>query len=209
MKLVHHESYHLVYHYMCIFCRESLHKFKNIVSEKEYWDKLEETRYEEIFSCQYCSIMFFDKQKKDRHIEIVHMKNPDYLFNCNELECGRAFGSKQALSYHIESFHEQKDLNILCQICEKYFKLNQNLDVHMRAVHSDVSFNCELCMAEFKRQSNLNHHYEVVHDTAINKIYLFDNPGSVEYFQCSVCQNTFREKRTLNHHLKIVHCKDG
>ena len=79
----------------------------------------------------------------------------------------------------------------------------------MRAVHSDVSFNCELCMAEFKRQSNLNHHYEVVHDTAINKIYLFDNPGSVEYFQCSVCQNTFREKRTLNHHLKIVQCKDG
>ena len=208
MKLVHHESYHLVYHYMCIFCRESLHKFKNIMSEKEYWDELEETRYEETISCQYCSRMFFDKQKKDRHIEIVHKENPDYLFKCNESECGRAFGSKQALNYHIERFHEQKDLNIPCQICEKTFKLNHNLDEHMRAVHSDVKFNCELCMAEFKRQSNLNHHYEVIHDTHINKLYLYDNPGTVECFQCSICQNTFREKRTLNHHVKIVHGKD-
>ena len=76
-----------------------------------------------------------NKQKKDRHIEIVHKENPDYLFKCNESECGRAFGSKQALNYHIESFHEQKDLNIPCQICEKFFKLNHNLDEHMRVVY--------------------------------------------------------------------------
>ena len=61
--------------------------------------------------------MVFDKQKMDRHIEIVHNENQDYLFTCNESECGRAFGSKQALNYHSESFNEQKDLNIPFQIC--------------------------------------------------------------------------------------------
>ena len=138
MKLLHHESYHLVYHYMCLFCRESLGKFKTILSEKVYWDNLEETRYRETVSCRYCSRLFFDKQKKERHIEIVHKKNPEYLFGCSV--CSRAFGSKQALQYHVESFHEQINLEIPCTICEKSFKMDFNLDEHMRGVHSDLTF---------------------------------------------------------------------
>ena len=206
MKLIHHESYHFVYHYMCIFCRESLSKFKNVLSEKEYWENLDETRYEETISCQYCSRMFFDKQKKERHVKIVHEKNPDFLFSCND--CDRAFGSKQALKYHIESFHEEIDLEIPCTICEKSFKMNHNLDEHMREVHSNLTFNCELCFAEFKRQSNLNHHYKVTHDTQINKLYLNDDPSIIEYFECDFCDKLYREKRTLNHHIKVVHKKD-
>ena len=86
-------------------------------------------RFEETISCQYCFRMFFDKQKKERHIEIVHKKNPDYLFGCEA--CERSFGSKQALNYHIESFHGKVNLEIPCTICEKSFKMDHNLDEHM------------------------------------------------------------------------------
>ena len=206
MKLLHHESYHLIYHYMCLFCVESLTKFKDIVSEKEYWEQLDEIRYEETISCKFCNRMFFDKQKKERHIQIVHNKNPDYLYACED--CSKAFGSKQALQYHVESIHEKINLQIPCSICEKTFRLNQNLDDHMKQVHGDIKYDCELCSAEFKRQSNLNHHYEIVHDTLINKLYLHDNPGIIEYFECDQCDLKTREKRTLVHHLKYVHLKD-
>jgi hypothetical protein len=62
MKLLHHESYHLVYHYMCLFYRESFHKFKNIITEEEYWRDFDERRFHESISCQFCSCIFFDKQ---------------------------------------------------------------------------------------------------------------------------------------------------
>ena len=174
MKLLHHESYHLVYHFMCLFCTESLNKFNYILDEEEYWEELDETRFEETISCKFCNRLFFDKQAKERHIEIVHNQNPDYLFSCTD--CSKAFGSKQALNYHMESIHQEVNLGILCGICEKVFRMEQNLDQHMRDVHSDLKFECYLCSAEFKKQSNLNHHYEVKHDAFINKLYLNSNP---------------------------------
>ena len=206
MKLIHHESYHLIYHYNCLFCLESLQKFKNIVTNKDYWDIFDERRFEEKVSCHFCSKIFFDKQKKMRHIEIVHKENPEYLFKCNQ--CSRAFGSKQALNYHIDSYHEEVDLGLVCGICEKTFKMDQNLDQHMREVHSDISLECDLCMSTFTRQSNLNHHYKVVHDTAINSLYINDDPTIFDFFECHFCEFVSREKRTLVHHEKFVHKKD-
>ena len=206
MKLIHHESYHLIYHYMCLFCRESLHKFKNILTEKGYWDNFDERRFEEKVSCHFCSRMFFDKQKKQRHIEIVHNKNPNVLFKCNE--CSRAFGSKQALNYHIDTYHEDVDLGLMCGVCEKSFKMDHNLDQHMREVHSDITYECGLCISKFTRQSNLNHHYKIVHDTAINSLYVNDDPTIFEYFECTFCDFISREKRTVVHHEKFVHKKD-
>ena len=206
MKLLHHESYHLVYHYMCLFCRESLSKFRNIMSEKEYWEELDERRFEETISCQFCKRLFFDEQKKKRHIEIVHNKNPDYLYSCDE--CSKAFGSKQALRYHIANIHEEVNLEIPCGICEKTFRMDQNLDDHMREVHRDLEYDCGLCHAQFKRQSNLNHHYKISHDTLINTLFLDDDPDIIEYFECELCDHKTREKRTLVHHVKVVHLKD-
>ena len=206
MKLLHHESYHLVYHYMCLFCVESLTKFNDILGEEEYWDELDETRFEESISCKFCNRLFFDKQKKERRIEIVHNQNSDFLFSCSD--CSKAFGSKQALEYHMDRIHEEVNLDIPCDICEKTFRMEQNLDVHMRDVHKEVMYDCHLCFSEFKRQSNLNHHYEVVHELRINNLYLHSNPEIFEYFECEMCDHKTREKRTLMHHIKVVHNKD-
>lgn len=206
MKLIHHESYHLIYHYMCLFCVESLHKFKNILTDQDYWEAFDERRFEEKISCHFCSRMFFDKQTKQRHIEIVHNQNPDVLFKCNE--CSRAFGSKQALNYHIKTYHEEIDLGLMCEICEKTFKMDHNLDQHMREVHSEISYECGLCISTFSRQSNLNHHYKIVHNTVMNSLYVNDDPTIFDYFECSSCDFISREKRTLVHHEKFVHKKD-
>ena len=206
MKLIHHESYHLIYHYNCLFCIESLQNFKNIVTEKDYWDNFDGRRFDEKVSCQFCSRIFFDKQKKQRHIEIIHSQNTEFLFKCKE--CDRAFGSKQALNYHIDSYHEEVDLGLLCGICEKTFKMDQNLDQHMREVHSEISLECDLCFSTFTRQSNLNHHYKVVHDISINSLYINDDPTIFDYFECDLCEFVSREKRTLVHHEKFVHHKD-
>ena len=98
-------------------CAESLTKFKDIISEKEYWEQLDEIRYEETISCKFCNRILFDKQKKERHIQIVDNKNPDYLYACDDRS--KAFGSKQALQYHVESILEKVNLQIPCSICEK------------------------------------------------------------------------------------------
>ena len=206
MKILQHESYHLVYHFMCLFCVESLNKFNDVLDEKEYWDELENTRFEESISCQYCNRLFFDKQKKKRHIEIVHKRNPDFLYRCND--CSKAYGSKQALGYHMNRIHEEVNLEIPCDICEKTFCMEQNLDDHMREVHRNLKYDCHLCPAEFKRQSNLNHHYEVKHNTILNNFYLDSNSEIFEYFECDQCDHKTREKRTLTHHIKFVHHKN-
>lgn len=206
MKLIHHESYHLIYHYMCLFCRESLHKFKNILTDQDYWEAFDERRFEEEISCHFCSRMFFDKQTKQRHIEIIHTQNPDVLFKCSE--CSRAFGSKQALNYHIKTYHEEIDLGLMCGICEKTFKMDHNLDQHMREVHSEISYECGLCISKFSRQSNLNHHYKIAHNTVMNSLYVNDDPTIFEYFECTSCDFISREKRTVVHHEKFVHKKD-
>ena len=206
MKLLQHESYHMVYHFMCLFCMESLNKFNDILDEKEYWDELENTRFEESISCQYCNRLFFDKQKKKRHIEIVHKQNPDFLYSCND--CSKAYGSKQALRYHMDRIHEEVDLEIPCDICEKTFRMEQNLDEHMREVHRNLKYDCHLCPAGFKRQSNLNHHYKVKHNIILNNFYLNSNPEIFEYFECDQCDHKTREKRTLTHHIKFVHHKN-
>ena len=62
-----HESYHLIYHYMCLFCNESLDRFKDILTEKDYWELFDERRFEESISCHYCSKMFHNKESKQRH----------------------------------------------------------------------------------------------------------------------------------------------
>ena len=59
---------------MCLFCVESLTKFNDILGEEEYWEELDETRFEESISCKFCNRPFFDKQKKERRIEIVQSK---------------------------------------------------------------------------------------------------------------------------------------
>ena len=97
-NLLDHESYHFTYHFLCLFCRNSLEKFQEFTSEQEYWDNFEETRFQETISCCYCNRLFFDQYKKKRHIEIVHKENPNYIFPCSD--CQKVFGSKQALGYH-------------------------------------------------------------------------------------------------------------
>ena len=205
-ELLEHEAYHLVYHFMCKFCRSGFGGRSSIKTEKDYWEILENRRFEEAKSCHYCNKFFYNSTNKKRHVEIVHEENPDVLFSCEQ--CERAFGSKQALKYHGEIIHDEIDLEVSCKICEKLFKTSHNLDVHVREVHGIERYECDLCSSTFSRQSNLNHHYEVVHDTRINHYYANDDPDVIEYYKCELCDHKTREKRTLAHHVKVIHHKD-
>ena len=180
-ELLEHEAYHLVYHFMCKFCRSGFGGRSSIKTEIDYWETLENRRFEEAKSCQYCNKFFYNSTNKQRHVEIVHKENPDVLFSCDR--CERAFGSKQALKYHGEIIHDEIDLEVSCKICEKLFKTSHNLDSHVREVHGIERYECDLCSSTFSRQSNLNHHYEVVHDTRINHYYANDDPDVIEFYK--------------------------
>ena len=184
---------------MCKFCRSGFGSRKSIKTEEDYWETLENRRFEEAKSCHYCN-----STNKERHVEIVHKENPDVLFSCDR--CERAFGSKQALRYHGEIIHDEIDLELGCKICEKLFKTSHNLDVHVQEVYGIERYECDLCSSTFSRQSNLNHHYEVVHDTRINHYYANDDPDVIEYYKCELCDH--REKRTLTHHVIVIHHKE-
>ena len=202
-ELLDHEAFHLVHHYMCRFCRASIGRSQDILTEDQYWNNLEMDRDEEQRSCHFCYKLFYDIRTMKRHIQIVHTKDPNKLFNC--IECDRSFGSKQALVYHDKIDHKKLDLEIPCSICDKTFKIEEQLDKHTREVHKSSQVVCHLCDEIFTRQSTLNHHYKVVHDVVINEMYLLDSPGIIEVFGCPHCEMKTREKKTLNHHINLVH----
>lgn len=76
-------------------------------------------------------------------------------------ECGRAYGTQQALSAHSRS-HKAEDVE--CPVCHKIFKGSRALAVH-GITHEDRRVTCAECGREFASRQGLSSHQRTVGHT--------------------------------------------
>ena len=75
--------------------------------------------------------------------------------NC--LDCGETCYTAGDMKRHIDHAHSDESF-VTCQICDKRFEYKQNVERHMREIHSGERHGCEKCPATFLRKSDLQEH---------------------------------------------------
>ena len=72
-------------------------------------------------------------------------------------ECGKEYASKFNLKRHVQVFHH-RNKQVKCDICNKYFRVKQNLIEHS-FIHSGIKpYECELCGDRFRHNSTFLAH---------------------------------------------------
>merc|ERR1719233_1339304 len=142
-----------------------------------------------------------------KHQYLVHGSAP-----C--ADCGRRFGSAEALGKHRASFHIDVECSICgkrmgtkfliwrhylvhtrsfqCQKCGKSFGRKRSLVDHVLARHQGVSYRCSDCGKSFTDRANLRMHVQTIH-------------RGVSY-KCTHCtRKGYTRKATLRRHMMRVH----
>ncbi|KAI5637226.1 hypothetical protein NE865_10123 [Phthorimaea operculella] len=111
---------------------------------------------EKRFTCDQCNMKFLRKSKMLLHITSKHLKLN--LFKC--VSCPREYGSKSALTRHVQRAHERRPVpkNHVCDVCGKAFQDSQLLRRHMPVHTGERAYQCEKCGAKFKHDGTLNVH---------------------------------------------------
>ena len=83
---------------------------------------------------------------------------------------------------------------VLCQTCNRSFKLKSSLDVHNKTVHLGLKLECQICKKKFVRLDVLNRHIRNIHDGQI--------------YECQYCSYVGKQKYSLTLHLKNKHSNE-
>ena len=126
--------------------------------------------------------MFTRKYTLNQHMN-THSGNKQ--FQCSQ--CLKYFHSTKQRLKHIEASH--KDKSYTCNICEKEFTTQYNLNTHMK-LHSGTGniYQCDSCCSNFKHKSDLKKH-QSIHSDATS-------------FICDFCEMSFKFKNSLKRHKK-------
>ncbi|XP_020915114.2 zinc finger imprinted 3, partial [Exaiptasia diaphana] len=81
----------------------------------------------------------------------------------------------------------------ICDICKKTFSGKNNLDKHMKTVHSGKTYNCERCGETFNRSDNLKRHQK--------------KHSQEKQHECQHCTRKFYRKDKLEEHENICRKK--
>lgn len=91
---------------------------------------------------------------------------------------------------------KNRTYNISCELCDKTFRKNQNLKLHMYRHSASRPLKCELCSKEFKAKIYLSRHINLIHN------------DSIQMYSCEHCDGQFRSKGNLKSHTILKHTND-
>ena len=196
---------------------EDENSFKCAICKKEF--KLEQCMkvhensvHSEIrpFSCATCKKTFKFNGALKKHM-ISHNAQPE--------NCPICYKTVKNVNRHNESVHTKTKL-FHCDICEKKFSQNRNLEVHTD-MHTNKRYNCTECKKEYAHNSNLKAHMEIHRlippeiDTCkvCNKKFPTSrflhchetNVHSKQLSTCNYCQKAFTSQASMNYHVKNSH----
>ena len=147
--LLHHNSYHLVFHENCKFCRQNRFKlFPKTAKELHDDQKKEDFYFRSV--CPHCDRRFCDHSTRKKHIEFEHKKAP---YKCDV--CNKTFHAKQSKEYHDIHHHSAQKQSEKCSICDASFTSTVSLRNHLKYVHSeDRNYSCSDCNLNFKQKKS-------------------------------------------------------
>ncbi|CAG9809618.1 unnamed protein product [Chironomus riparius] len=116
------------------------------------------------FECEICGLKFNEKRFLLKH-QVIHNKNRIKLFKCQRCEC--AFDNNYNLKKH-QKAHERQDKKVAlmenplkCNLCQKFYKNEKSLTIHLLRVHPKNLYQCDLCALFIKAKSLLLKHLNI------------------------------------------------
>ena len=187
-----HLSKHLTPHMQCKHC---IYEMKTMV-EKDFWGRV----------CNVCGKVFDSRSAKTLHTNRYNVS--EQVCEVCEMRCS----SKYNLSRHMIEKHDAMQDDGLsdddrnqenphkCSECNKSFKYQRNLKLHVFSVHDKKEhYTCKLCDEELSQKGHLKRHLEEQH-----RVYDFENPiqsKDPSEFVCNLCKKKFKRKEHLATHL--------
>ena len=140
--------------------------------------------------CDICGVFICGSESNlINHVNLIHKKIKDH--QCEA--CGKSFGTKQYLTFHIKSVHKKLEYIHKCEICEKRFMNKGLLLSHIKIVHDKIrEFSCDMCAQLFNRKSHLTSHIRSIHE-------------KVKAAKCEICGKPYANQRGLRTHMNSVH----
>ena len=197
--LLHHNSYHLVFHENCKFCRQNRYKmFAKTVKELNDVQKKEDFYIRSV--CPHCDRQFCDPSTRKKHVDLEHNKSP---YSC--AICNKTFHVKQSMEYHNIHHHSSQNQSEMCVLCDATFTSTVSLKNHVKYVHSDErKYTCSYCNVKFKQKKNLKAHKLLIH--GVDKVKeSYEQPYEKENHQCEYCDSSFKNRKRLTDHILYRH----
>lgn len=133
------------------------------------------------FNCEQCPKTFPQKWQLNKHSKTHNVKS----YKCQQ--CDYTSYRNHNIDLHVSRVHEQAR-TFVCTKCEKSFKCNRDLKMHMSTHSKEKPYECQYCG---KKQASKGYHLEHV------KCH-----GSKDY-SCQECSKSFPTRSRLQLHLKI------
>ena len=170
--------------------------------------------------CDICGYTSLHKHTLNSHFEKVHLKIK--AFKC--VRCEKQFGSSRQLNYHMNANHLEN--KIFCDTCGFETKNRQNLQEHIKAMHSlerKLPVICDICGKSYKNTDLLKSHIKNVHkrkplqctmcDSVVKnlkshmtKVHKVAMKGE-EWVNCDICGKSLFGDGTLKDHRHKAHFK--
>ncbi|EFX63144.1 hypothetical protein DAPPUDRAFT_335885 [Daphnia pulex] len=103
--------------------------------------------------------------------------------------CVKFFRNKESLNMHNQSIHSRN--SVTCETCERVFRSMIYLNAHKRNVHTGKKWECDLCEKSFNTKSYLGAHKKTVH--------------TGKKMQCDLCEKSYKTMKILDVHKRNVH----
>ncbi|XP_059609059.1 zinc finger protein 227-like [Phlebotomus argentipes] len=154
---------------------------KSFVYKNDLRTHMRAVHSEDIFSCDFCTELFTEKEQLDNHLTEWHT-----------LEATRVESEE---NFHQPTSVKRLSNSFVCIICDKSFRYKTLLKHHMKSHEkTDEAFKCPEsgCGKSFHSDKNLKSHIAT---------------HSRKRFKCADCDKTYSEFRSVRAHIKRDHLK--
>ena len=151
--------------------------------------------HEETLFCQVCSERCQGKENLKLHLYKTHGMGE--LFRCEE--CNFESPMKAAYIKHLTEHIPQEEKKKKCPKCEKVFKTNTGLKLHLKQHLDESLFNCLVCDFKTPQKLNLVKHTASKHGQDVEGRLLDMN------FACELCDFKCIAEHMLKNHMLRKH----
>ncbi|XP_054727432.1 zinc finger protein 846-like isoform X1 [Anastrepha obliqua] len=166
----------------------------------------------ERYPCDKCNQTFLSRYSYKKHIQ-THESNRKPIYQCTQ--CEKSFLHKNGLTIH-ELHH--KGATIECNICQKRYVRQIDLDTHLRTHSGESPFVCHICDKSFIHKRILNRHLQY-HEgyfsytcltcgakfSKYDKYYSHRMQHTGLPYKCGSCEKQFPDAYKIKRHIRGVH----